>query len=88
MDSSYYEQFWRKHFVRLERISQFFEIKTFAREISQSVFIRFFFKIHSNFCAFVSSFEFRNDMQYITVGLSSHQTNQSHDLLTNLFKYF
>ena len=44
MVESYCEILKPKSFVQSERISQFFEMKTFAREISQSVFICFFLK--------------------------------------------
>ena len=49
---SYNELFQPKSFVQLERISQFLEIKTFAKGISQSVFISFFLK-YTVICAFV-----------------------------------
>ena len=72
MVSSYDELFQSKSFVQFLRICQFSEIKTFVSEISHSfLFIYFFFK-YTVTCAFVSSFELRNEMQYITVRHSSH----------------
>ena len=73
---SYNELFQPKSFVQLERISQFLEIKTFARVISQSVFISFFLKYR--YFRFVLYYKFRNDMKCIKAGISSHLINQSH----------